>query len=68
MAERHSEFERETDDHYVEPSWCVERLLDCYPDLSALHDPCCGFGTMRSGFRSKPILIERAHNDRLGKR
>jgi hypothetical protein len=46
MAERHSEFERETDDHYVEPSWCVERLLDCYPDLSALHDPCCGFGTI----------------------
>lgn len=46
MGERHSEFDRDANDWYVEPAWCVERLLDRYPEITALHDPCCGIGTI----------------------
>lgn len=46
MGERHSEFDRDANDWYVEPSWCVDRLLDRYPELTMLHDPCCGMGTI----------------------
>lgn len=45
MGERHSEFERDADDWYVEPRDVVERLLDRVP-LDGLHDPCCGCGTI----------------------
>lgn len=46
MGERPSEFERDADDWYVEPAFCVDALLDRYPRLERLHDPCCGKGTI----------------------
>lgn len=51
MAERHGEYERPAGDWYVEPEWVVEELLQRVPlQLSgltrALHDPCCGGGTI----------------------
>src|SRR5689334_9898169 len=45
MATRHSESVRAARDWYVEPSWCVDSLLDAR-DITVLHDPCCGRGTI----------------------
>lgn len=67
MGERHSEFVRDDDDWYVEPEWCVHRLLDRYPELTALHDPCCGQGTIvdvaltRGLMASGSDLVDRAN-------
>lgn len=56
MGERHSEFERDSDDWYIEPDWCVQRLFDRYPDVSAIHDPCCGRGTIVDVALSRDLL------------
>lgn len=37
-------WEREEHDHYVEPVWCTERLLEREQFSGAIYDPCCGFG------------------------
>lgn len=38
-------WEREANEHYVEPAWCSMRLFD-EEQFGAVHDPCCGFGTI----------------------
>jgi hypothetical protein len=49
-------FEKDPHGHYVEPSWCSERLFEEIDFGSApLHDPACGWGTItraanRAGF------------------
>lgn len=66
MAERHSEFARAYEDFYVEPAWCVERLLERYPGVTQLHDPCCGSGTIvdtahrRGVFATGADCVDRA--------
>lgn len=37
-------WDREEHDHYVEPVWCTERLLEREPFSGTIWDPCCGFG------------------------
>lgn len=37
---------RESNEHYVEPAWCSERLFAEEEFHGAVHDPCCGFGTI----------------------
>jgi hypothetical protein len=39
-------WEREINDHYVEPAWCSKRLFEDEGFDGAIHDPCCGFGTI----------------------
>jgi hypothetical protein len=46
VGERHSEFDRDGDDWYVEPEWCVEILKPRVPFIGKIHDPCCGMGTI----------------------
>ena len=47
MRERRSHiWDRETNDHYVEPAWCSERLFDVEEFYGRINDPCCGFGTI----------------------
>jgi hypothetical protein len=46
MATRHSEYLRQADEWYCEPAWVVDALLDALPNLAAVHDPCCGVGTV----------------------
>jgi hypothetical protein len=46
MAERHSEYERDEHDWYVEPVWAVHRLAERVTFEGAIHDPCCGIGTI----------------------
>lgn len=50
MGERTSEYTRDTDDWYVEPEWCVEALKERHFFLKAIHDPCCGMGTIPTVF------------------
>jgi hypothetical protein len=37
-------WEREVDEHYVEPHWCSERLFVEEKFDGPVWDPCCGFG------------------------
>jgi hypothetical protein len=37
-------WEREADEHYVEPEWCSERLFAVEEFVGAVWDPACGFG------------------------
>lgn len=39
-------FEREPNEHYVEPAWCSKRLFEVEKFGSTIWDPCCGFGTI----------------------
>jgi hypothetical protein len=39
-------WDRETNDHYVEPAWCSKRLFDVEEFCGLVNDPCCGFGTI----------------------
>lgn len=39
-------WEREENEHYVEPSWCSKRLLEEEKFIGSIDDPCCGFGTI----------------------
>lgn len=46
MGERHSEYARDANDWYVEPDWAVQALIDAVRFDRAIHDPCCGCGTI----------------------
>lgn len=46
MGERPSEYERDANDWYVEPAWCVQALKDRVRFTGNIHDPCCGSGTI----------------------
>ena len=39
-------FEREVNEHYVEPAWCSARLFQEEQFKGKIWDPCCGFGTI----------------------
>jgi hypothetical protein len=55
MGTRHSEYDRDDADWYVEPDWTVDLLLDALPHIDALHDPCCGWGTIVACARKRGI-------------
>jgi hypothetical protein len=39
-------FEKEKHGHYVEPSWCSERLFEVEKFAPVIVDPACGWGTI----------------------
>jgi hypothetical protein len=47
-------WEREANDHYVEPAWCSERLfeIESFGRDTAILDPACGFGTIVEAARA----------------
>jgi hypothetical protein len=47
---------REAADFYVEPRWVVHQLLDVEAFEGAVHDPCCGGGTIPSVCRERGIV------------
>lgn len=59
-------WEREANEHYVEPSWCSARLFEEEKFEGGILDPCCGFGTIVKSAVSAGLhavgsdLIERA--------
>ena len=46
MGERPSEYTRDENDWYVEPSWCIDALRLSVQFKGSIHDPCCGMGTI----------------------
>ena len=53
--DKRSDYVRDGLDWYVEPSWCVDLLLDRLPDLSTVWDPACGAGTIPEACRARGI-------------
>lgn len=69
MSTRHSGRRRAPGDFYVEPDWADRALFDALPGLSAVHDPCCGLGTIVEVARQHGIVATGADNvDRTGGR
>lgn len=72
MGERHSEYERDDHDWYVEETWNVARLFERVPFDGRIHDPCCGMGTivkeaMRRGFKaSGSDIADRGYQFAVG--
>jgi hypothetical protein len=52
--------DREIADHYVEPEWCSERLFQVEDFHGAVHDPCCGFGTIPEAARQAGLIATGA--------
>jgi hypothetical protein len=46
MGERPSEYERDEHDWYVEPEWAARAIFEKVAFQGAIHDPCCGMGTI----------------------
>ena len=44
-------WDREIDEHYVEPFWCSTRLFEEELFEGEIYDPCCGFGRIVEGAR-----------------
>lgn len=60
MGERPSEYERDENDWYIEPDWCVTALKNRVDFNGLVHDPCCGIGTIPKIMRgSGADLIDR---------
>lgn len=50
---RSKSFERQKDDWYPEPAWCVELLAAAEPFADTIWDPCCGKGTIPGVFQAR---------------
>ena len=60
MSTRHSGRPRAIGDFYVEPAWADAALFATLPNLTALHDPCCGLGTIVDAARACGITATGA--------
>jgi hypothetical protein len=49
-------WEREKNEHYVEPHWCSERLFEVEDFKPGVWDPCCGFGRIPESARRCGLL------------
>jgi hypothetical protein len=60
-------YEAEPHDWYVEEEWCVDLLFNAVDFVGAVHDPCCGRGTILKVAQSRGFavsgsdLVERRH-------
>ena len=62
MGERPSEYVRDVNDWYVEPTWCVKALNDRILLSGGVHDPCCGMGTIPKFFGGTGAdLVDRGY-------
>ena len=50
-----SNYERDADDWYVEPRWCVDLLLDAESIEGMVYDPACGGGNIVNACRERGI-------------
>jgi hypothetical protein len=48
-------WEREANEHYVEPEWCSRRLFQEEKMLGGVWDPACGFGNIVKSARAENI-------------
>jgi len=62
-----SGFDRQPQDWYVEPDWCVHLLLDQEDFPGPIWDPCCGMGTIPKAIESRGMkctgtdLVDRGY-------
>jgi len=49
-------WEREANEHYVEPFWCSERLFAEEKFEGFVRDPCCGFGRIPDSARAAGLM------------
>lgn len=62
-------WQREANEHYVEPEWCSRRLFEEETFFPDIWDPCCGFGTIPKAAGAAGIsargtdLIDRGYDD-----
>lgn len=65
-------WEREANEHYVEPFWCSERLFEEERFPGLIFDPCCGFGRIpesakKAGYSAIGTdLVDRGYRDLFG--
>ena len=50
-----SNYERDADDWYVEPRWCVDALLDREEVGGLVYDPACGGGNILDALRARGV-------------
>jgi hypothetical protein len=50
-------WEREANEHYVEPEWCSRRLFEDEPFEGQVWDPCCGFGRIPESARAAGFFV-----------
>jgi len=51
-------WDRHSDDWYVEPRWCSERLFDSEIFIGEVIDPCCGSGNIVKSARARHLPAE----------
>jgi len=65
-------WQREAQEHYVEPFWCSERLFAEEKFEGQVWDPCCGFGRIpesatKAGYRAIATdILDRGYRDFTG--
>jgi hypothetical protein len=65
-------WEREANEHYVEPHWCSERLFDEEKMEGTIWDPCCGFGRIPDAAKKAghgiiaTDIVDRGYRDLFG--
>lgn len=66
---KHSGYERQTDEWYVEPTWCVDLLFEAESFKGTIWDASCGEGTIpasakRYGYKTYATdLVDRGYPD-----
>lgn len=50
-------WEREANEHYVEPEWCSARLFEEERFPGQVWDPCCGFGRIPDAARAAGYFV-----------
>jgi hypothetical protein len=50
------DYARAEGEWYVEPSWCVDLLIDAVDFARTIYDPACGLGTIPETFRRRGML------------
>lgn len=64
-------WEREINEHYVEPHWCSERLFWEESFQGEILDPCCGFGRIVESAKKAGLhasgsdIVDRGYRDLL---
>ena len=50
------QYEQDEHDFYIEPSWCVDALLDHVTFHGAIYDPACGVGTIPEACKARGLM------------
>ncbi len=51
------QYERNDNDYYVEPRWCIEALINSVPFARTIHDPACGSGKIPKTFAEHGFVV-----------